>query len=496
MTPMEDPGGTRLKGDRESGSQNRLEKVKESEEKLVLGVDDAKIELKMNSPVKQSYARVVQSVPRLTEHDVEVEIIEGKEQVIVPDQVIQESVPLWDDLIVGRFLAPAPHIGRVHIIVNKIWSLGDRNIKIDAYEMNNTMVKFRIKDKATRERVLRRGMWSVANIPMVVTKWAPVVEEEPEPEIKTIPMWVTLKNVPHRMFSWEGLGFIASAVGKPKRLHPDTLLCKSFEEAKVFVEAEVDKGFPKSHRFTSKLGINAEVEFEYPWLPNRCCICSKWGHNPRECRATGTVKILKKGINQEADTSQLEVTETQKGKSVEEEVHGEKQKEKENETEIDSAKSPRSIEKENGNRKYTYLTATKGGSSSWSEVSPSKAGRMEIKQASMSAISTSSRFAILDDEKEEKEKRKISEKEEIEDYEEDKESVEEDSEREEGEILLEKHDYKEAGSHKSGKSGRKQRERNRLTKQAAESPVVASVASVAKKQPKAAVGKRKAYKKK
>lgn len=97
-------------------------------------------------------------------------VIEGREQVMIPDQVIEDAIPLWDDLIVGRFLAPAPHIGRVHIIVNKIWSLGDRNIKIDAYVMNETMVKFRIKDKATRERVLKREMWSVANIPMVVTK--------------------------------------------------------------------------------------------------------------------------------------------------------------------------------------------------------------------------------------------------------------------------------------------------------------------------------------
>lgn len=36
------------------------------------------------------------------------------------------------------------------------------------------------------------------------------------------------ENVTHKMFSWDGLGFIASAVGKPKRLHPDMVLCKSF----------------------------------------------------------------------------------------------------------------------------------------------------------------------------------------------------------------------------------------------------------------------------
>lgn len=48
-----------------------------------------------------------------------------------------------------------------------------------------------------------------------------------------------MKNVPHRMFSWKDLGFIANAVGKPKRLHPYTLQCTSFEEAKVFVEANM-----------------------------------------------------------------------------------------------------------------------------------------------------------------------------------------------------------------------------------------------------------------
>lgn len=67
-------------------------------------------------------------------------------------------------------------------------------------------------------------MWNIANIPMVVSKWSPVEEEE-EVEITTIPMCVVIKNVPRKMFSWKGLGFIASAMGKPKRLHPDTLLC-------------------------------------------------------------------------------------------------------------------------------------------------------------------------------------------------------------------------------------------------------------------------------
>lgn len=240
--------------------------------------------------MKSTWVNVVQNGPGLTEHVLEVETIEGREVVTIPDFVIQDQSPLWEDLLEGRFLATAPHVARVHIIVNKIWPLGNASIKIDVFEVNETTVKFRIKDKATRKRVLKRGMWNIANIPMVLSKWAPIVEEEEEEEIKVIPMWVTMKNVPHKMFSWKGLSFIVSAVGKPKRLHPETILCNSFEEAKIFVEADMTKELPKSHRFKSKLGVDAEVDFIYPWLPDKCTICLKWGHLNKASKAK--IKLL------------------------------------------------------------------------------------------------------------------------------------------------------------------------------------------------------------
>ncbi|KAF8106041.1 LOW QUALITY PROTEIN: hypothetical protein N665_0148s0028 [Sinapis alba] len=246
--------------------------------------------------VKSTWGNVVQNGPGLTEHVLEVKKIEGREVVTVPDSVIQDQPPLWEDLLEGRFLAPAPH-NPYHR--NKIWPLGNASIKIDVFEVNENTVKFRIKDEATRHRVLRRGMWNIANIPMVLSKWAPIVEEEEEQEIKIIPMWIKMKNVPHKMFSWEGLSFIASAVGKSKRLHPETILCNSFEEAKVFVEADMTKELPKSHRFKSKLGVDAEVDFIYPWLPDKCTICSKWGHLSKACKAK--VKLLTRTVAVEVE---------------------------------------------------------------------------------------------------------------------------------------------------------------------------------------------------
>lgn len=234
---------------------------------------------------KLSWVNVVSNKPSLSQHTVEVAMVDGSELVEIPDDIIQNTVPLWEDFLEGRFLDTAPHVGKINVIVNKIWSLSNRNIRIDVFPVNKNTVKFRIKDEATRLRVLRRGMWNICDIPMRLSKWSPNADEEEESEIKAMPMWVTLKNVPHKLFSWKGLGFIASATGKPVRLHPETELCSNFEEARVFVEVNLTKEIPKKQRFKSaKMGIDAEVEFIFPWLPPRCTLCSKWGHLGEECK--------------------------------------------------------------------------------------------------------------------------------------------------------------------------------------------------------------------
>lgn len=238
-----------------------------------------------SQPIQQrkTYSSAVQSKQSLSKHHLDISVIDGNQTIQIPDDIFEDSAPLWEDFLIGKFLATtAPHVAKIHVIVNKIWSLGDKSVRIDVFEVNQSTVKFRIRELEIRERVLRRGMWNIADIPMVVSKWSPITEES-QPDIKTIPMWVIIKHVPHKMFSWKGLGFLASAVGDPKRLHPDTVLCKNFEEAKVFVEADLSKDLPKSFRFQSDKGVDSVVEFQYPWLPPKCSVCSKWGHFKEVC---------------------------------------------------------------------------------------------------------------------------------------------------------------------------------------------------------------------
>lgn len=182
--------------------------------------------------------------------------------VLVPKEITKDVAPLWKDFLIGKFLDDAPHIAKIHAIVNKIWALNDKKQMIDVFEVNSTSMKFRVPNQADRNRILRRGMWNLAGIPVVVTKWSPVNEKE-KASAQSILMWVHLKNVPLNMFSWKGLSFVASPIGTPVRLHPETAQCLDMEVAKIFVKVDLTKDLQKKMNFNIQ-GQEFLIEYSYP----------------------------------------------------------------------------------------------------------------------------------------------------------------------------------------------------------------------------------------
>ncbi|CAE6020622.1 unnamed protein product [Arabidopsis arenosa] len=243
-----------------------------------------------NQNGKRSFLQVAQKLT-FTRQKFVVSTVDGCEKVVVPKEVFVGAKPIWEDFLIGKFLnEKAPHVGKIHMIVNKIWRLGDRTSLIDVYEVNDYTVKFRIRNEGMRHRILNRGMWNIMDIPMIVSKWTPFTEEA-QPAIKSIPLWVTLENVPPTMFTDKGLEFLASAVGEPIKLHPKTEECISFDEAKILVKADLTKDLPLEHTFTGEEEgeLESTIKYSYPWLPPRCSGCKKWGHLYSTCLAAKAV---------------------------------------------------------------------------------------------------------------------------------------------------------------------------------------------------------------
>ena len=223
---------------------------------------------------------VAQEKKVLKRYELDITKQEGQKVVEIPDEILNNANHLWEDYLIGKFLDTAPHIVCVHAIVNKIWQ-GGKSQQIDVQEVDATTMKFKVSNSLMRARILRRGMWNIGNIPLIVTKWTPDELKE-KPEVKSIPLWVYLKNVPMNMYSWQGISFIVSEAGFPVRLHPEMASCSNFKLAKIFVNADLTKELPRKINFT-KDGKSSLVEFIYPWLPTRCNTCGKWGHEENAC---------------------------------------------------------------------------------------------------------------------------------------------------------------------------------------------------------------------
>ncbi|KAL0876303.1 hypothetical protein Bca101_026008 [Brassica carinata] len=189
----------------------------------------------------QSWVEKAKDKKRFKKYEIKVSTKDGKHKVEIPDEVLTDSTPLWEYFVVGKFLDLAPHVAKVHMVVNKIWSYGDSSTKVDVYEVNATTMRFRVSSSKAREKILKQGMWNIAEIPMVVMKWTPLTEEERQEET-TIPMWVHLRKIE---FSKDGKEFT--------------------------------------------------VGFHYPWLPSKCNLCEKWGHTEKVCVLNGKAKKKNEG---------------------------------------------------------------------------------------------------------------------------------------------------------------------------------------------------------
>ncbi|KAL1223003.1 hypothetical protein V5N11_019498 [Cardamine amara subsp. amara] len=91
-------------------------------------------------PVPKSWANIVSNKSNLSKFNVDVELVDGKATIAVPEEIFEDLVPLWEDFLVGRFSSEAPHVAKIHVIVNKIWNLGDKSIKIDVFKVNETTI--------------------------------------------------------------------------------------------------------------------------------------------------------------------------------------------------------------------------------------------------------------------------------------------------------------------------------------------------------------------
>lgn len=109
----------------------------------------------------ESWVDIAQDKKALRKHQVEILEKDGLQTIEIPDEIVDNATPLWEDFVIGKFLDQSPHIAKVHMVLNKIWRYGDSSAKIEVYEVNPTTLRFKVSNPRIREKIVRRGMWNI-----------------------------------------------------------------------------------------------------------------------------------------------------------------------------------------------------------------------------------------------------------------------------------------------------------------------------------------------
>ncbi|ESQ28629.1 hypothetical protein EUTSA_v10019718mg [Eutrema salsugineum] len=135
-----------------------------------------------------------------------------------------------------------------------------------------------------------RGLWHFDDCLMFVSNWTPA-ETISLPEITTVPVWLTLKNIPYQLYSFVVIKWIASGIGEPMLTEKSWLDPTQMGEAKILVEVKLNKAFPQKVALVDTSNVVSMVDVIYSWLPSNCRKCGQLGHKASRClllNANGT----------------------------------------------------------------------------------------------------------------------------------------------------------------------------------------------------------------
>ena len=93
-------------------------------------------------------------------------------------------------------------------LANVMWG-GDGEVKVKLAGPNLFIIQF--FNSIARDRVLESSPWHIQNKPLIIRGWEPGLKSL-EFNMKKLPIWIHLGNVPLKLFTNRGLSYIASTL--------------------------------------------------------------------------------------------------------------------------------------------------------------------------------------------------------------------------------------------------------------------------------------------
>ena len=244
------------------------------------------------SPVQLSFANIVKDTKEKAKVNFRVlesnEAVDGAD-VVIPLSSVKQVSDRYANTLYGYFLGKRLAFPVVDFYAKNNWAkYGLSRIMMNAHGF----FFFKFTTKEGMDQMLEDGPWMIRNVPIILKEWSASSKLVKE-DLKAIPVWVKMHDVPLAAFTEDGLSLLASKIGVPIMLDSYTAtMCaeswgrSSYARALIEVQAGVELKKSVTVAIPSLDGLNhskVEVKIEYDWEPLRCSSCCVFGHEDHSC---------------------------------------------------------------------------------------------------------------------------------------------------------------------------------------------------------------------
>ncbi|XP_050215040.1 uncharacterized protein LOC126666126 [Mercurialis annua] len=134
-------------------------------------------------------------------------------------------------------------------------------------------------------KVLGAGPYTFDQRPLMLKKWSPRMSMDPN-EIRSVPIWIQLPDLPWEFLSPSILSKIGSFCGKPLYCDQCTLSITKLGFARILVEIDATGAYPEVVELQDENGAIFNQRIIYEWKPLICEKCCRMGHTKANCRVT------------------------------------------------------------------------------------------------------------------------------------------------------------------------------------------------------------------
>jgi hypothetical protein len=156
--------------------------------------------------------------------------------LLPPAELYSEGKNYWDDYLVGFFLGESVNYMAVITHFKRFWKLkGSYDIK-----SNGTNFFFKFNCQEDKLKILKADPTFIRGQMFIITTWKPSFGTV-QSQVKYVPIWIHLYNIPHIAWTLLGINWIACHLGKLICFNEATEKQERLEYAKCLIEISPDK---------------------------------------------------------------------------------------------------------------------------------------------------------------------------------------------------------------------------------------------------------------